>query len=216
MAHALDDAIVLELATLTNGARRVPDRQYAWMPRPDCPGSCKTRKPKARKNSSSRAAGAGGATRSSACGQRGPWSADRRCQGAVQRSGQHRRARRGVGRSLPGALTLRVLLDTHIALWAVVGSRRLAPRANELILAADDVFVSVASRRSRKSPPSTRSAEAMRPYRPREPHRLSVSRGMRCSIFARAMRLRWNGAPRFSAARSTGCWSRRRLSNPSR
>ena len=40
---------------------------------------------------------------------------------------------------------MRVLLDTHIALWAVVGSRRLAPRAKELILAADDVFVSVAS-----------------------------------------------------------------------
>jgi len=40
---------------------------------------------------------------------------------------------------------LRVLLDTHIALWAVVGSRRLAPRAKELILAADEVFVSVAS-----------------------------------------------------------------------
>lgn len=40
---------------------------------------------------------------------------------------------------------MRVLLDTHIALWAVVGSRRLAPRAKELILAADDVFVSGAS-----------------------------------------------------------------------
>jgi PIN domain nuclease of toxin-antitoxin system len=42
-------------------------------------------------------------------------------------------------------LTVRVLLDTHIALWAVVGSRRLAPRAKEAILAADAVFVSVAS-----------------------------------------------------------------------
>ena len=40
---------------------------------------------------------------------------------------------------------MRVLLDTHIALWAVVGSRRLAPRAKEIILAADDVFVSAAS-----------------------------------------------------------------------
>ena len=40
---------------------------------------------------------------------------------------------------------MRVLLDTHIALWAVVGSKRLAPRAKELILAADDVFVSAAS-----------------------------------------------------------------------
>ncbi len=40
---------------------------------------------------------------------------------------------------------MRVLLDTHIALWAVVGSKPLAPRATELILAADDVFVSTAS-----------------------------------------------------------------------
>ena len=40
---------------------------------------------------------------------------------------------------------MRVLLDTHIALWAVVGSKRLAPRARQLILAADNVFVSVAS-----------------------------------------------------------------------
>lgn len=42
-------------------------------------------------------------------------------------------------------MTLRVLLDTHIALWAVVGSRRLAPLAKELILTADEVFVSAAS-----------------------------------------------------------------------
>ena len=40
---------------------------------------------------------------------------------------------------------MRILLDTHIALWAVVGSRRLAPQAKEAILAADAVFVSVAS-----------------------------------------------------------------------
>lgn len=40
---------------------------------------------------------------------------------------------------------MRILLDTHIALWAVIGSKRLAPRARELILAADDVFVSAAS-----------------------------------------------------------------------
>lgn len=40
---------------------------------------------------------------------------------------------------------MRVLLDLQIALWAVVGSRRLAPRAKEAILAADAVFVSVAS-----------------------------------------------------------------------
>lgn len=42
-------------------------------------------------------------------------------------------------------MTVRVLLDLQIALWAVVGSRRLAPRAKEAILAADAVFVSVAS-----------------------------------------------------------------------
>ena len=42
-------------------------------------------------------------------------------------------------------MTLRILLDTHIALWAVVGSRRLVPKAREVILAADDVLVSVAS-----------------------------------------------------------------------
>ncbi len=40
---------------------------------------------------------------------------------------------------------MRVLLDTHIALWAVVGSRRLAPQAKDAILAADEVFVSAAS-----------------------------------------------------------------------
>ena len=40
---------------------------------------------------------------------------------------------------------MRILLDTHIALWAVVGSRRLAARAREAILAADEVFVSTAS-----------------------------------------------------------------------
>ena len=40
---------------------------------------------------------------------------------------------------------MRVLLDTHIALWAVVGSKRLAPQAKAAILAADEVFVSSAS-----------------------------------------------------------------------
>lgn len=40
---------------------------------------------------------------------------------------------------------MRVLLDTHIALWAVVGSRRLDPRAKAAILAADEVLVSAAS-----------------------------------------------------------------------
>jgi PIN domain nuclease of toxin-antitoxin system len=38
-----------------------------------------------------------------------------------------------------------LLLDTHIALWAVVGSRRLAAQAKDAILAADEVSVSVAS-----------------------------------------------------------------------
>ena len=40
---------------------------------------------------------------------------------------------------------MRVLLDTHIALWAVVGSKRLAPRARDAILDAEEVFVSTAS-----------------------------------------------------------------------
>ena len=40
---------------------------------------------------------------------------------------------------------MRVLLDTHIALWAVTGSARLVPAAQAAILAADEVFVSVAS-----------------------------------------------------------------------
>lgn len=40
---------------------------------------------------------------------------------------------------------MRVLLDTHIALWAVVGSKRLSVQARDLILAADEVFVSTAS-----------------------------------------------------------------------
>ena len=40
---------------------------------------------------------------------------------------------------------MRVLLDTHIALWAVVGSKRLPPRARDAILGADEVFVSTAS-----------------------------------------------------------------------
>ena len=40
---------------------------------------------------------------------------------------------------------MRVLLDTHVALWAVVGSRRLAPQARAAILAADEVFVSSVS-----------------------------------------------------------------------
>ncbi len=40
---------------------------------------------------------------------------------------------------------MRILLDTHLALWAVVGSERISPQARALILAADEVFVSAAS-----------------------------------------------------------------------
>lgn len=40
---------------------------------------------------------------------------------------------------------MRLLLDTHIALWAVTGSERLPPQAEALILAADEVLVSTAS-----------------------------------------------------------------------
>ena len=40
---------------------------------------------------------------------------------------------------------MRVLLDTHIALWAVTGAPRLPSSAESAILAADDVFVSTAS-----------------------------------------------------------------------
>lgn len=40
---------------------------------------------------------------------------------------------------------MRVLLDTHIALWAVTGSGKLALEAVKAILDADEVFVSAAS-----------------------------------------------------------------------
>ena len=40
---------------------------------------------------------------------------------------------------------MRILLDTHIALWAVTGNAHLAPQAVQAILAADEVFVSTAS-----------------------------------------------------------------------
>ena len=40
---------------------------------------------------------------------------------------------------------MRVLLDTHIALWAVTGHASLSKQAKAIILDADDVFVSVAS-----------------------------------------------------------------------
>ena len=40
---------------------------------------------------------------------------------------------------------MRILLDTHIALWAVTGSSRLAPKTQAGILDAEEVFVSAAS-----------------------------------------------------------------------
>jgi len=40
---------------------------------------------------------------------------------------------------------MRLLLDTHIALWAVTAHSSMPARAIELILAADAVFVSAAS-----------------------------------------------------------------------
>jgi PIN domain nuclease of toxin-antitoxin system len=40
---------------------------------------------------------------------------------------------------------MRILLDTHIALWAVTGSRRLAHKGQQLILEADEVHVSAAT-----------------------------------------------------------------------
>ena len=40
---------------------------------------------------------------------------------------------------------MRLLLDTHIFLWAVAGSRQLKPAARRLIESADEVYVSAAS-----------------------------------------------------------------------
>lgn len=40
---------------------------------------------------------------------------------------------------------MRVLLDTHIALWAVTGSSLLTVAAEHAVLAADEVWVSAAS-----------------------------------------------------------------------
>lgn len=40
---------------------------------------------------------------------------------------------------------MRLLLDTHIFLWAVAGSPRLKPAARRLIEAAEQVYVSAAS-----------------------------------------------------------------------
>ncbi|MEO7854127.1 MAG: type II toxin-antitoxin system VapC family toxin [Rubrivivax sp.] len=40
---------------------------------------------------------------------------------------------------------MRLLLDTHIALWAVTGSMRLSHKAKQIILDADEVHVSAAT-----------------------------------------------------------------------
>jgi PIN domain nuclease of toxin-antitoxin system len=40
---------------------------------------------------------------------------------------------------------MRLLLDTHIALWAVAGSGRLSHKAKQIILEADEVHVSAAT-----------------------------------------------------------------------
>ena len=40
---------------------------------------------------------------------------------------------------------MRLLLDTHIFLWATIDSPRLAPETRRLILSADEVYVSAAS-----------------------------------------------------------------------
>ena len=40
---------------------------------------------------------------------------------------------------------MRLLLDTHIYLWAVTDNRKLSKQARKLITDADDVFVSSAS-----------------------------------------------------------------------
>jgi PIN domain nuclease of toxin-antitoxin system len=40
---------------------------------------------------------------------------------------------------------MRILLDTHIALWAVTGSRRLSRKSQQFILDADEVHVSAAT-----------------------------------------------------------------------
>ena len=40
---------------------------------------------------------------------------------------------------------MRLLLDTHVFLWVVAGSRLLTPNARALIRSADEVFISSAS-----------------------------------------------------------------------
>lgn len=40
---------------------------------------------------------------------------------------------------------MRILLDTHVALWAVAGSRRLSRKGHQLILDAEELHVSAAT-----------------------------------------------------------------------
>ena len=40
---------------------------------------------------------------------------------------------------------MRILLDTHILLWASQGSRKLGSRARRIMMVADELFVSSAS-----------------------------------------------------------------------
>ena len=40
---------------------------------------------------------------------------------------------------------MRLLLDTHVFLWAITGDGRLKPASRRMIEAAEDVFVSAAS-----------------------------------------------------------------------
>jgi PIN domain nuclease of toxin-antitoxin system len=40
---------------------------------------------------------------------------------------------------------MRLLLDTHVYIWAVMGNRKLTKAARKIILDADEVFVSAAS-----------------------------------------------------------------------
>lgn len=40
---------------------------------------------------------------------------------------------------------MRILLDTHIFLWAVSGDRKLSKKAEQLIVDADEVYVSAAT-----------------------------------------------------------------------
>ena len=109
---------------------------------------------------------------------------------------------------------MRILLDTNIALWAVVGSRRLAPAAKQAILAADEVWVSVASLweiaikhyLGRGDMPIS-SAMALQAFQ---------DAGYGLLVVRPGHVLRWSGSARFTTTLSTECWSPKRLPNRSR